>query len=339
MSVSDGRVYTMGNENNMDTVFCFNAETGEKIWKHSYACPLDPKYYEGGPSITPTVDGKTVFTMSRRGELFCFNTDDGKVIWSKNLARELGAEIPMWGFASSPLVENNLLILNVGSAGTALDKITGKVVWNSGKSAAGYSSAVRADFDGQRCAVLFEAKSVLAVAIKDGKKVWGHEWKTSYDVNAAEPIIVGDKVFITAGYDHGCALLQVKNGKATVLWENKNLKNHFNSSIYLDGFLYGFDGNAGPKADFNCVDFKTGQVKWSQDKLGAGALMAADGKLIVMTDKGELMIAEASPAAFKPISRAQVLGGRNWTAPVLSNGKIYCRNAKGDLVCLDVKGK
>jgi outer membrane protein assembly factor BamB len=339
MSVSEDRVYTMGNAADTDTVFCFDAETGKQIWKHSYPCKLDAKYYEGGPSVTPTVDGKTVFTFSRKGDLFCLNAGNGKVIWTKNLAKELGAEIPTWGFAGSPLIEKNLLILNVGSGGTALDKSNGKVIWTSDKTVSGYSTAVPADFNGQHCVVFAGAQSVFAVAVADGKKIWEHPWKTQYDVNAADPIISEDKVFISSGYDHGCALLQIKDGKATVLWENKVLKNHVNSSVLLNGFLYGFDGNTGPKADFKCVEFASGTVKWSQPKLGAGALMAADGKLIVITDPGELIIAEATPDSFKPISRAQVLGGRNWITPVLSNGRIYCRNAKGDLVCLDVKGK
>ena len=115
------------------------------------------------------------------------------------------------------------------------------------------------------------------------------------------------------------------------------MRNQLNSSVLLNGFLYGFDGNTGPKADLKCIEFETGNVKWTEAKLGAGGLMAADGKLIIQTDPGELIIAEATPDSFKPISRAQVLGGRNWTVPVLSNGKIYCRNSKGDLVCLDVK--
>lgn len=337
VSVSDGRVFTMGNENDIDSVFCFEANTGKQIWKHSYPCKLDPKFYEGGPSVTPTVDGKNVFTLSRKGDLLCLNAENGKVIWTKNVAKELGAEIPTWGFAGSPLVQKNLLLLNVGSAGTALDKSNGKVIWTSGKGPSGYSTGVPADFDGTHAVVFAGEKSIFAVAVADGKKLWEHPWKTGYDVNAADQIIVGDKVFISSGYGHGSALLQIKNGKVNVLWENKNLRNHINSSVLLDGFLYGFDGDTGPKADFKCVEFATGNVKWSQPKLGAGALMAADGKLIIMTDPGELIVAEATPDSFKPISRAQVLGGRNWTTPVLSNGRIYCRNAKGDLVCLDVR--
>lgn len=337
VSVSNGRLYTLGNEKDVDSISCFDAKSGQPIWKHSYDCPLDAKFYEGGTSATPTVDGKNVFSLSRKGDLFCLDAASGKVIWAKNIAKELGAAIPTWGFAGSPLVEKNLLILNVGSHGTALDKTTGKVVWTSDKTVSGYSTPVPAEFDGKRCVVLAGAKSVFAVAIDDGKKLWEHEWKTSYDVNAADPIIVGDKVFISSGYDHGCALLQIKGSKASVLWENKSLRNHLNSSVFLDGFLYGFDGNAGAKANFTCVEFATGNVKWTEKNLGAGALISADKKLIVITDKGELIIADATPDSFKPLARAQVLGGKNWTAPVLSNGLIYCRNSKGDLVCVDVR--
>ena len=336
-SVSNGRVYTMGNADDHDTVFCFDAETGKEIWKHSYPCPLDPKYYDGGTSSTPTVDGNRVFTFSRKGDLFCFDASNGKVIWLKNLANELNAKIPTWGFAGSPFIEKNLLLLNVGSHGTALDKSNGKVIWTSGKSVSGYSTAVPAVFDGKRCAVFAGSKSIFAVEIANGKKVWEHEWKTQYDVNAADPIIVGNKVFISSGYNHGCALLEIKGENVGVLWENKNMRNQLNSSVLLDGFLYGFDGNTGPAADFRCLELETGSVKWTEPKLGAGALMAADGKLIIQTDPGELIIAEGTPDAFKPISRAQVLGGKNWTTPVLSNGRLYCRNSKGDVVCLDVK--
>jgi outer membrane protein assembly factor BamB len=336
-SVSNGRVYTMGNDKDTDTVFCFDAESGKEVWKHSYPCPLDPKYYEGGTSVTPAVDGDRVFTLSRKGDVFCLDAKTGKVVWAKNLEKELGVKIPTWGFAGSPLVEKNLLLLNVGSHGTALEKKTGKLIWTSDKTVSGYSTAVPTEYDGKRCAVFAGEKSVFAVTVADGKLVWEHPWKTEYDVNAAEPIISGDKVFISSGYNHGCAVIQIKGDKATVIWENKVLKNHINSSVLFNGFLYGFDGNAGPKADFRCVEFATGNVKWSELKLGAGALMIADGKLIIHTDKGELIIAEATPDSFKPISRAQVTGGRNWTTPVLSNGRIYCRNAKGDMVCLDVK--
>ena len=333
VSVSNGRVYTMGNTGNADVVYCFDAETGKEIWKQSYPCPLAPKYYEGGTSSTPTVDGKSVYTLSRMGHMFSYDAASGKIIWSKNLQTELGVKIPEWGFAGSPLVEGNLVCINVGGAGTALDKATGKAVWTSNKEAAGYSTPVAFNQGGKPALALFSAKSVMAVEAASGRLIWQHPWDTSYDVNAADPILNGNKVFVSSGYNKGCALLQINGRQASVVWQNKNMRNHFNSCVLLQGHLYGFD-----ESEFKCLDFQTGAVKWKESRLGKGSLMAADGKLIILGERGQLVIAEAGPAGFKSLSSAQVLGGKCWTTPVLSGGRIYCRNAQGSLVCLDVKG-
>ncbi len=334
MSVSNGRVYTMGNENDTETVFCFDANTGQLRWKHSYPCPIDPKYYEGGPSATPTVDAKAVYTLSRKGDLFAFDAETGKVAWSKNVHKELGLKIPDWGFSGSVLVEGNLLIINAGGAGTALDKRSDKVAWTSSKDEAGYSTPLPFETGAQHAVALFSASELEAVNVADGKLLWKFPWKTKYGVNAADPIISGNEFFVSSGYDQGCALWRVSNGKPSVVWQNKNMRNHFNSCVLIDGNLYGFD-----ESELKCQDWAGGRIKWTEKSLGKGSLMAAAGKLIVLGEKGMLVVADASPAGFKPISQAQVIGGKCWTTPVLSNGKIYCRNAKGDLVCVDVGGK
>jgi outer membrane protein assembly factor BamB len=143
-----------------------------------------------------------------------------------------------------------------------------------------------------------------------------------------------DKVFISAGYNHGGTVVKVTGQGAEKVWENKNLRNHFNSCVLWKGFLYGPDDSG-----LRCVAFDTGDLKWTYGEFGKGSLVVADGKLVALSEKGELIIADATPTAFKPISRAKVLKGKCWTTPVLSNGHIYCRNAVGDVVCLDVKGK
>jgi outer membrane protein assembly factor BamB len=334
LTVSKGRVYTSGNSNDVDTIFCLDANTGKEIWKHSYDSPLDPKYYEGGTSATPTVDGDKVYSISKRGDLFCLDAAKGKVIWNKSLTNEFGVEIPTWGFAGSPLIEGHMLILNVGSAGVALDKKTGKVIWTSGTSVSGYSTPVPFNSGKERAILLCLTEDVGAFRLKDGKELWRYPWKTRYDVNAAEPIISGDKVFISSGYDHGAMLLKIVGNKPELVWENKNMRNHINSSVLLNGFVYGPN-----EVELACVDLETGEKKWGEKSFGKGSLMMADGKLIALSDKGELMIVEPSPEKFTAISRAQVIGGKCWTTPVLSNAKIYCRNAKGDVVCIDVSEK
>lgn len=334
LSVANGRVYTLGNRNNQDTVYCFDAQTGKEIWHHSYPCELDPRYYEGGTSSTPTVDGQHVYTLSRKGHIFCFDAASGAIQWQKNIAQELSLEIPEWGFASSPLVEGELLILNAGSAGTALNKANGQVVWSSGKAEAGYSSAVPFNVGQDRFVALFVAEAVVAVNAKTGKELWRHRWKTSYDVNAADPIIIPpDRVFISSGYNRGCALLNFTGNKVSVLWENKQMRTQQSPAVMFGNFVYGPDGDGG-SAKLKCIDLQTGAVKWEERSPVVSSLMVADGKLIVQGASGELLVAEANPNAFKLISRAQVLGGKCWSTPVLSNGRIYCRNAQGDVVCV-----
>ena len=333
-SVSGGHVFMMGNSNNNDCVFCLEADTGKKVWEQSYPCLLDPKNFEGGPCATPTVADGRIYTFSRKGDLFCLDAAKGTVLWSKNLNRELGLEIPTWGCASSALVEGAMVVVNMGSAGVALDTKSGKVIWVSAKSAGAYATPVPMKFGGEQCLAILTRQSLVAVEAADGRQLWSYPWKTDYDVNAADPIVDGDKVFISSGYNHGCALLKVTGSTPEKVWENKNLRNHFNSCVLWQGHLYGPDDSG-----LRCVVFETGELKWTNHEFGKGSLMVADGKLVALSEKGELIIAEPSPVEFKPISRAQVLTGKCWTTPVLSNGHIYCRNAAGDVVCLDVSDK
>jgi outer membrane protein assembly factor BamB len=344
VSVAQGRLFTLGNKNETDTVYCFDAETGKELWKHSYPCPIDPKYYEGGPGATPTVDGDHIYTLSKRGHLFCFAAASGKVIWQKNLIEELGVKKPEWGLAGSPLVRGDLIVLNVGTAGTAVDKATGRVVWKSGTDASGYATPVPFTFGELAAAQLepavaiFSGKALHGVRLKDGHELWRHPWVTRWDINAADPIFIdADKLFIST-FDRGCALLQLTTAAPKVVWQNKNIANHFNSCVFLNGYLYGVHGNTDQaERDLRCLEASSGELKWKYEGLGLGSLMAADGKLIVLSDRGELVVAEASPESFKPLARAQVLGGKCWTVPVLAQGRLYCRNAQGTLICLDLR--
>jgi outer membrane protein assembly factor BamB len=340
MVVSQGRVYTMGNDGDKtDTVYCFDAATGASVWKHPYPCPLDAHYYEGGTSATPTVDGDRVYTLSRKGDLFCLNAAKGDVIWSKNVHTDWGFEDSEWGYAASPVVEGDLLILNVGSAGIGVNKMTGALAWHSEKTVPGYSTPVVFNSGGGRMAAMLCKDTVEAYNPADGKSAWSFPWKTQYDMNAATPIFSDGKLFVSAGYGHGSALLDLASGKPVVVWQNTNFRNHIASSVLWQGYLYGVDDISNTEYALKCVAWDTGEVKWSEPKFGKGTLIIVDGKILGLSDKGMLMVADASPAGFKPISQAQVLGGKCWTTPVLSNGRIYCRNLKGDLVCLDVSGK
>jgi len=337
VSVSKGRLFTMGNTADVDAVYCLDAETGKEIWKHTYPCPAkDPNGYHG-TRCTPTVDGDRVYSVSRQGQLFCLNAADGKVAWSKDYKTDFGAKVPTWGYAESPLLEGNMLIVQPGGPGAsvvALDKVTGKVIWQNGNDPAAYSSVVSFDAGGQRCLAGLSAVGIVGRSAKDGKELWRHGWKTSYDVNAATPIVSGDKVFISSGYNRGCALLQFSSNPPKVLWENKNMRNHHGTCILVQGYLYGFD-----ESELRCLDWNTGEVKWKDGRYGKGTQMLAGDKFIVYSDKGRVAVAEESPAGFKELCGAQVLGGKDtWSMPILANGRLYCRSLE-NLVCLDVKGR
>src|SRR5208282_2654184 len=168
------------------SVWCLDARTGQVIWRHSYACPLDPKNFEGGPCATPTVADGRVYTFSRSADLFCLDAAKGTVIWSKNLHRALGLEIPTWGCASSALVEGDLVVENMGSAGVALDRKSGKVVWVSAKSAGAYATPVPLTIGADQCLAILSRQSLVAVKAASGQAVWSYPWKTEYDVNTAD---------------------------------------------------------------------------------------------------------------------------------------------------------
>lgn len=338
VAVADGRVFSLGNTNETDTVWALDAASGKPLWRHDYPCPLDAVYYEGGPGSTPSVHGRHVYTLGKRGQLFALEAATGKVIWQKNLMTELNAGKPRWGFAGSPLVEGDRLILNVGGTGTAVETLTGKIVWHSDTNAAGYATPVPVTLDGERCVLLFIRNGLAAVTVKTGQVLWTHPWSTKWDINAADPVVSGDRVFLSS-WDGGGAQLQLHGRQApTVVWSGKNMGNNFNSCVLFDGFLYGIDGHTdAPPKDLRCLDWQTGEVRWREKGFGLGALMVANGRLIVLSDKGELATAAATPNGFTAESRAQILGGKCWSVPVLANGRIYCRNAAGTLVCVDVR--
>ncbi|MHC4741894.1 MAG: PQQ-binding-like beta-propeller repeat protein [Planctomycetota bacterium] len=339
ITVANGKAYMTGNSGEKsgakDTIFCFDANTGKEIWKRSYGCPLEPKYYEGGTLASPTVDGKVLYSISKMGDLFCLDANTGKVIWTKEMNKALGFKLPTWHFSSSPLVVGDLLVFNIGTAGVALDKKTGGLVWENGKDACGYATPVPCKIEGKDTLVIAGSASIIAVRPTDGKVFWKHPFVNKHKVSAADPIISDTMVFASSGYNRGCILIDVAGAEPKEIYDNRNMRNHMNCSMLYKGDLYGFDENT-----LKCIDFKRGEEKWAEKSFGKGALMmTTDGRMIIMSDKGELGIAKADPSGFKSIARAQILPKTKcWTVPVLANGKIYARNAAGDVVCVDVSG-
>ena len=337
--IADGRAYTAGHAAEKDTVFCFDAATGKVVWEHAYPSDLGDKFFDGGTTGTPTIDGDRVFWLGRWGDTFCFNAADGKVIWSKNVQQETKARLPDWGFTSAPLVQGGKLILNVGDAGLALDKKTGTILWQSAPKSAGYSTPLPVGQGNDTLAVIGSGQSYVAVNVADGKEAWRIRWLTQYGVNASDPILDGNRVFFSTGYGKGAGLFKLGGATPEELWKSKALRTQLNGAVLYQGHLYGVDGDTTEKASLKCLDLATGAEKWAQPGFGSGGIIVADGKIIALSGTGALMTAPATPDAFRPAARAQVLGGKCWTAPVLANGLIYCRNSRGEIAVVDVRKK
>lgn len=344
ISVSQNRVYSMGNINNEDVVSCLNADTGAVIWQHKYAAPLAASNYSGGPSATPTVDGDRVYTFSKLGVLFCLDAASGKVLWTKEATKETGALPPNWGFAGSVLIADDKAIMNVGQGGWAVNKMTGETAWKSAdkplgfanKGPSGYASPVLITGSKPLAVAIMTFNEMHAVSVADGKLLWKYPWATSFGENTPDPVIVDGNVLLSTGHGLGGALVKQDGEGAAVIWKNPKFGTHLNSAMLWDGYLYGFDGaiHKGTQS-LTCVDAKTGETKWRQENFKGSAALA-DGKLIIVSLEGTLILVDASPAGFKELGRAQIFG-KSWTQPILSNGRIYARSSSGDLVCLDVR--
>lgn len=335
VAVSGGKLYTMGNEKDKDAIVCLNAVTGAEQWRYEYPCRSGS---HAGPRCTPAVSDGKVYALSREGMLVCLDAKDGSEKWKRDLAKEQGAEAPGWGFASSPLLRGTRVIVNVGGSGTAVDKDSGEPVWKSGGKGAGYASAVPLTVMGKPALALFAQKGLIAVDEASGARLWEHAWSTSYDVNAPDPVVVGDKVLITSGYGRGAALLDVAGAVPKVVWENKSIASQFSSVVLLDGHLYGITGNTGG-GELRCIKADTGEVKWSYGKTGFGSLIMADGKLIVLNEQGTIFVVKVATEACSVLWEGKVHEPTCWTMPALANGLIYCRNAKGNLVAVDLRGR
>jgi len=325
-----------------DVWFGFDAATGRTVWTHSYDCPQYNILHEGGPAATPTVDAGRVFILSRHGHLRCLSADTGKKVWSHDLFDEFKAA-PAKGHAGhtgSPLVLGDLLIVNVGgpngASTVAFKKADGTMVWKVGNESFNFASPVTFQKDGKAMLAVMKVRGIEIIDPSAGKILASYPWKAQYDIIAATPVVSGDRLFISTGYGRGGTVVRFTGDRVEKVWENREMQNQYTNCVLVDGYLYGMSDNA----QLRCLSFDDGTVKWSKDGLKAGGLLASDGRLIIQTESGEVVVAAASPAGYKELARAKVLnGGKAWTMPTLANSRLYCRNDKGMVACLDLKGK
>jgi len=329
-------------ENN-DVVECLEASTGKAIWKFTYPTQYQDALGKGdGPRSTPVIHGDKVITLGAQGMLHCLTLDAGKLVWSRSFATEYKTPLGYFGIGMSPVVEQDLVLVNVGGAKAgivAFDLNTGKEVWKATNDPGSYSSPVVCTVDGARLAVFFTRNGAVVLDPKTGDVKYQQRWRARYDasVNAATPLIIDNLAFFSTSYETGALLLKLRKNGADEVWTDETLMaNHYNTSIYFDGHLYGFDGRQEAKPSFRCVNLKTKKVAWDQDKFGNGTMILAAGRLIVLTERGGLHLVQATPTAFRELAKTQLFTSGPCRAQIaLANGKLYARD-QTKLVCFEM---
>ena len=343
VSIAGARVVTLGHTGQNDRVWCFDARDGRILWQFDYPaiarCPGEPGNGAfDGPHAAPAIVGTNVFTLSRDGQVHCLDLDTGTRRWTRDLRADWKVKLPECGFSSAPLVRDGVVFVNVGKAGAALDAATGATRWQSGTDMAGYAALVCDETDAaQRRLLVFGAKALFAINPTNGQTNWSLAWPTQWGVNVADPIIIGDGIFITAAYNQGCAWLDARTG--TVRWKNRNLSSQCSPPVLSGGSLYGFDGyindQPGQQA-LVCLNPQTGAIRWRKAGM-AGQMMLAGDRLVLALITGELVLVQATSETYAEITRVHLFPPEECTVmPALANGRLYCRTGAGRLICLDL---
>lgn len=330
-----------------------DASTGKELW----ASPLGRAKYDGGgddgtpdnrggdgPRSTPTIDGDRVYVLSGYLSLSCLQAETGQAVWTHDLSQEYGGKVITWQNAASPLIDGDIIFVNGNSPGQTLlglHKKDGSLAWKGQDDKMTHATPVAATLLDTRQVIFFAQSGLVSVVPETGAVLW--RYKFPYNVStAASPVVAGDIVFCSAGYGVGSGAVKIaKSGEgftATEIWRlpGNKFSNHWSTPVYREGYLYGLFGfKEHGKCPLKCLDMATGKEMWSKDGFGPGGTLWVDGQILVLGDKGQLVLVEASPKVYAEVARCQALAGKCWNCPAISNGRIYARSTK-EGVCLDV---
>jgi len=361
-TVANGRAFTIVTREvqgaPQETVVALDAGTGRELWNF----PIGIAKYDGGgdagtkenkggdgPRSTPTVDGGKVYAISADLAVVCLDAAKGTRLWARSLMKEHAGVNIRWKNAASPLIDGDLLFMAGGGPGQALlalNKNTGATVWKTQNDLMTHSTPTIGSVLGTRQVIYFTQEGLVSVAPANGAVLW--RYKFPFNISTAiSPVICGnDLVYCSAGYGVGAGAVKItKSGNTFTATEvyrvtgDKALANHWSTPVYKDGFLFGMfqfkEYGAGP---VKCVEAATGKIMWEQPGFGPGNVTLADGKLLALSDAGELVVIATNPKAYTELSRAKILDGKCWSTPVFSGGRVYARSTK-EGVCLDVSAR
>ena len=338
LSISNGKLYTMGLRGDREFVIAFDVATGKEAWATAHGSAFHNDQGDG-PRGTPTVDGDRVYALGGDGDLSALDARTGKIVWTKNVLKEFGGDNITWGISESPLVLGNKVLVNAGGPGAsivALNKSDGSVVWKSQSDRAGYSSAIPLTLNGLTQVVFFTGQRAVGLDAKDGRLLWEYAKPSNRTANAATPIARANRVFISSDYGTGGGVVEIKpDNKAEELWFSKDMRNHHSSSVLIGDHLYGFSGSI-----LTAMKFDTGEIAWRDRSVGKGSLVFADGHLYCFSENGVVGLVEATPAGYKEKGRFRIeqSSRKTWSHPVVAGGRLYLRD-QDTIYAFDVREK
>jgi outer membrane protein assembly factor BamB len=338
--IAGSRAFTIEQRRDQEVVVAYEVETGRELWTHGW--PGEFREFMGGdgPRATPTWADGRVYALGALGELRCLEAATGRLIWRRNILEDNGAQNLPWAMAAAPLVvDDTVVVLPGGPNGrsvVAYDKHTGDRVWSALDDQQAYTSPMLVRLAGERQLLVVSATRMMGLTPESGTLLWEYPWSTAYDINAAQPIVVDDRrVFISAGYGHGAALVEISRSDrgfaVREVWQTNRMKNRFNSSVLHDGHIYGFD-----EAIMACLDVETGELKWKGGRYGYGQVLLAGGHLIVLSEDGDLALVRATPERHEELVRFPVLDGKTWNHPAMASGRLLVRNLK-EMAAFDLR--
>jgi outer membrane protein assembly factor BamB len=342
--VAQGRLILFHRRANREIVESLDAQTGRRIWSFDHPTSYRDDFgFDPGPRAAPVISGGRVYTFGAEGMLHALDFASGRKLWSVAVREKFGAAKGFFGAGAGPLAEGGKLLVTAGGpngAGiAAFDQETGKVLWTATSDEAGYSAPAAATIGGARHALFLTRAGFVDLDPATGKVRYRMRWRSRNEasVNAATPLVIGDMVFLSASYGTGATVLQFADGKWKQLWASDEvLSNHYATSVCHDGYLYGYHGRQEYGPSLRAVELKTGKVAWSVEDFGAGTLMLAGGRLLVLRESGELLSAPATPKGFQPSAKATLLKATVRAYPALAEGLLYVRN-ETTLACFSLR--
>ena len=375
-SVSRGRLFVFDRVNDNARLACLHSETGHLLWEFKYKTDYEDLYgYSNGPRCCPVIDDERVYLYGAEGLLHCLRVTDGRLIWKVDTVATFGVVQNFFGVGSTPVVEGDQLVVQVGgstpetqdvapgrlnevaSNGTAVvafDKFTGQVRFRAGDELASYASPILATIDQRRWCFVFARGGLLGLNPTDGRIDFHYPWRSRKleSVNASNPVVVGNEVFISETYGPGSSLLAISKRGFKVVWQDdpsrraKAMQTHWNTPIQIDGFLYGSSGRHTQTAELRCIAWKSGKIQWSVPGLERCSLLYVDGHFVCLSEYGKLRLLRVNPQRYEMVAETtlseddpgeakRLLRYPAWAAPILSHGLLYVRG-RDRLICLEL---